>query len=182
MKKAGPSGKSAAAGLLSALLFFTAILASPAWAEDQIFLFSSVEFRGALKNLPKWQRVLTEEAKNPTFKSDVATKAKWEDLKAKAEGKPLKEMLKMVNDFFNRMPYRTDMEVWGVEDYWATPREFIQKSGDCEDYSITKYYALRELGIDPADMRIVILMDTWPTRCWQFTGTARPMCWTTCPT
>lgn len=161
MIRGGPSGKCAATGFLSALLIFIVLLPGPAWAaEEPLRLFNTVEFRGALKNLPKWQRVLDEEAKSPTFKSEVAVKAKWEDLKAKAAGKPRKEMLKLINDFFNRMPYRTDMEVWGVEDYWDTPREFIQKSGDCEDYAITKYYALRELGVPASEMRIVILMDT----------------------
>ena len=31
--------------------------------------------------------------------------------------------LKLVNDFFNLVPYYTDQEHWGVEDYWATPFE-----------------------------------------------------------
>ena len=33
-------------------------------------------------------------------------------------------------------------------DYWATPKEFlIQGHGDCEDYAITKYFTLLEIGI-----------------------------------
>jgi predicted transglutaminase-like cysteine proteinase len=34
------------------------------------------------------------------------------------------------------------------------------KSGDCEDYAITKYYALRDLGIPASDMRIAVVEDT----------------------
>lgn len=156
------SGKRAGLRFLPALLFIAALLwTSSAWAEGEpLRLFNTVEFRGALKNLPKWDRVLNAERKDPTFKSDAVTKLKWEALKEKAAGLSLKEKLKLVNDLFNRMPYRTDMEVWGVADYWETPREFIQKSGDCEDYSITKYYALRELGLPASDLRIVVLQDT----------------------
>lgn len=157
----GQAGKSAGLRLLPALLFIAALLwTSAAWADEPVRLFNTVEFRGALKNLPKWDRVLGAERKDPTFKSDAVGKVKWQALKDRAEGLSLKEKLKQVNDLFNRMPYRTDMEVWGVEDYWETPREFIHKSGDCEDYAITKYYALRDLGLPASDLRIVILQDT----------------------
>ena len=161
MISGGQPWKRAGLRILAALLFSAALLQAPyAWADEPLRLFKTVEFRGALKNLPKWDRVLKEEGKNPTFKSDAVVKLKWEALKEKAAGMSLKEKLKLVNDFFNRMPYRTDREVWGVEDYWETPREFIQKSGDCEDYSITKYYGLRDMGLPADDMRIVILQDT----------------------
>ena len=162
MRCGGESGKSAGLRLIPALLFMVVLLWSPsAWADDgPLRLFNTVEFRGALKNLPKWERVLKMENKDPTFKSDAVTKLKWEGIKEQAAGLSLKDKLKLINNFFNRMPYRTDREVWGVDDYWEDPREFIQKSGDCEDYSITKYYALRELGLEASDMRIVVLQDT----------------------
>lgn len=65
------------------------------------------------------------------------------------------DKLKLVNDFFNLVPYYTDMEHWGVEDYWATPFEKLTTfGGDCEDYSIAKYFTLRELGVDDGKMRI----------------------------
>ncbi len=47
-----------------------------------------------------------------------------------------------------------DDALWGIEDYWAVPREFVLWSGDCEDYATTKYYALRFLGVPAKDMRI----------------------------
>lgn len=41
-----------------------------------------------------------------------------------------------------------DINIWGVEDYWATPKEFIEKGqGDCEDFVIMKYFSLIEKGI-----------------------------------
>ena len=65
------------------------------------------------------------------------------------------EKLEMVNNFFNLVPYYSDLEHWGVEDYWATPFEKLTTfGGDCEDYSIAKYFTLRELGVDDGKMRI----------------------------
>ncbi len=58
------------------------------------------------------------------------------------------EKLKAVNEFFNGVKYASDMKVYNRRDYWATPWEFLGKDrGDCEDYVISKYFALRYLGI-----------------------------------
>ena len=64
--------------------------------------------------------------------------------------RPVEAKLEAVNDFFNQVPHGEDIDVWGVEDYWATPLEFLGKDrGDCEDYVIAKYFTLVDLGIDP---------------------------------
>ena len=71
------------------------------------------------------------------------------DLLARLEKKPVAEQLIGVNRFFNTFKYKDDIELWGVNDYWATPEEFIGVyQGDCEDYVIAKYFALRALGIE----------------------------------
>jgi len=60
----------------------------------------------------------------------------------------IKTKLQKVNHFFNEFIYRSDKNLWGEKDYWATPTEFIgRKGGDCEDYVISKYFALRSLGV-----------------------------------
>ncbi len=69
------------------------------------------------------------------------------------------DQLKAVNDLLNERPYREDIVNWGVPDFWATPVEFQQKSGDCEDYAISKYMSLRLLGVPVSAMRIVVLND-----------------------
>ncbi|MBL1433514.1 MAG: transglutaminase-like cysteine peptidase [Gammaproteobacteria bacterium] len=62
---------------------------------------------------------------------------------------PVLDKLVGVNRFFNTFSYQDDMALWGVKDYWATPEEFIGiYQGDCEDYVISKYFALRALGIE----------------------------------
>ncbi len=81
---------------------------------------------------------------------------KWQTFIESA--RPLTEMqkLKEVNDFFNQqIEFVDDADLWGMVDYWATPVEFLaQGAGDCEDYSIAKYFTLRELGVPDKKMRI----------------------------
>jgi len=70
-------------------------------------------------------------------------------------------LLAAVNRHFNRVRFLSDNEHWGVEDYWATPAEFVASDGgDCEDYSIAKYYALKELGVPIARLRITYVKST----------------------
>lgn len=74
-----------------------------------------------------------------------------------AENKSLSELEKLekVNQYFNMLTYRTDLAHWGMKDYWATPLEFIVSgAGDCEDFSIAKYFTLLELGVDDSKLLI----------------------------
>ena len=57
--------------------------------------------------------------------------------------------LEAVNRFYNGVRYKSDRKVYGKKDYWATPWQFLGKDkGDCEDYVISKYFALIYLGVD----------------------------------
>ena len=127
-----------------------------------IKLFGTVEFRRPLSTLPGWLDVIRRNAQSPIF--DPARQfnrsTTWAILKQRAAGKSPLETLKVVNSFWNTWPYREDMVNWGKPDYWAIPAQFLKKSGDCEDYAIAKYFTLKELGIPPEDMRIVVLRDT----------------------
>jgi len=68
------------------------------------------------------------------------------------------DKLKKVNRFFNLFHFVDDIQLWGVKNYWATPLEFIGvNGGDCEDYSIAKYFTLLELGIPDEKMRITMV-------------------------
>ncbi|MGB2740453.1 MAG: transglutaminase-like cysteine peptidase [Cognaticolwellia sp.] len=84
-------------------------------------------------------------------------KAWFKLMKPKAESTAL-EKLKKVNQFFNMFRFIDDIKLWGVSNYWATPVEFIGvNGGDCEDYSIAKYFTLLELGIADEKMRITMV-------------------------
>ena len=53
-----------------------------------------------------------------------------------------------------------DATQYGVRDRWASPlMTFASAAGDCEDIAIAKYVALREIGIDDDDLRLVIVHD-----------------------
>jgi predicted transglutaminase-like cysteine proteinase len=55
----------------------------------------------------------------------------------------------------------SDFAQWGVLDRWSAPLATLATGrGDCEDYAIAKYVALREIGIAEDDLRLVIVRDT----------------------
>ncbi len=52
----------------------------------------------------------------------------------------------------------SDVAQWGVTDRWSPPLEtFSTLRGDCEDYAIAKYVALRAAGIARQDIRLVVV-------------------------
>lgn len=62
-----------------------------------------------------------------------------------------------VNRFFNRrVSFRDDVIVWGAADYWASPLEMLARAaGDCEDFTIAKYFTLLAMGVPAARLRLV---------------------------
>lgn len=80
----------------------------------------------------------------------------WQSLLANAAARSEPEKLERINAFFNRrIRYEEDQKVWNTVDYWATPLEFIGRGqGDCEDYVISKYFSLRQLGVATQKLRI----------------------------
>jgi predicted transglutaminase-like cysteine proteinase len=61
--------------------------------------------------------------------------------------------------------YKSDADQWSVPDRWSAPLEagktgsFDTGFGDCEDYAIAKYVALREAGVAVADLRLLLVHD-----------------------
>ena len=64
-----------------------------------------------------------------------------------------------INEFVNATDFVEDRENWGRKDYWSAPGEFFANGGDCEDYVISKYLSLRQLGFGADDLRLVVLID-----------------------
>lgn len=80
----------------------------------------------------------------------------WDKMLEKSKDEKILQKLKNVNDFFNKISYKTDISHWKKKDYWATPFEFLGSgAGDCEDYAIGKYFSLRYLGIPDEKLRIM---------------------------
>ena len=73
---------------------------------------------------------------------------KYENMKTEIKDYELIRKLSHVNSFMNKIFPAHDISTKASIDYWATPKEFlIQGHGDCEDYAITKYFTLLEIGI-----------------------------------
>jgi predicted transglutaminase-like cysteine proteinase len=52
----------------------------------------------------------------------------------------------------------SDWAQYGVADFWSAPLVTLGAgAGDCEDYAVLKYVALREAGIAPDDLRLLSL-------------------------
>lgn len=92
----------------------------------------------------QWQAFAREQKATPYFRSMDTAKGREA------------EILQIVNDAINRqMKWVDDKAHWGADDYWATPAESIGSAGgDCEDFSIAKYYLLKELGVPLSRLRI----------------------------
>ncbi|GAA4030680.1 transglutaminase-like cysteine peptidase [Actimicrobium antarcticum] len=79
----------------------------------------------------------------------------WRQLIGSARGRGEADKLRLVNDFFNTIPFVSDIDHWQREDYWATPAEMLASNGgDCEDFSIAKYFSLVALGVSVDKLRI----------------------------
>ncbi|MGB0749506.1 MAG: transglutaminase-like cysteine peptidase [Magnetospiraceae bacterium] len=84
----------------------------------------------------------------------------YQKLLVELQNVPALERAHRINRFFNSVPYGTDRAVWGRVDYWATPGELLSARGDCEDYAVAKYMALRALGFAAEELRLVGVWDT----------------------
>ena len=123
--------------------------------------------RSNLDIFPQWLSVLERHIKENVPEGNCSTRvmdtchlANWHAFLKKINTLPRLEQIKKVNEFANEQKYILDIENYGLEDYWATPKEFLYNNGDCEDYAITKMMSLKALGFGDSDMRLVVLQDT----------------------
>ena len=81
--------------------------------------------------------------------------ATWKMLMEKEGHRKEEDKLTLVNRFFNQLEFQTDMAQWGKTDYWATPLEMlIMQGGDCEDFSLAKFFTLLALGVPESKLLI----------------------------
>lgn len=81
----------------------------------------------------------------------------WRQLIDDSKSLEARDKLKRINEFFNRkLLFLDDIKVWGQTDYWATPLETLAKGqGDCEDYTIAKYFTLLSAGMPNEQLRLI---------------------------
>ncbi len=122
-------------------------------AEHHAALFGTSEVRSAdVSPFTKWTGILARLNDSNTRLPDALQAYKNASESDKVEA---------VNAFFNKVRYIEDKNNWGSSDYWETPAEFTSRGGDCEDFAIAKYSALKSLGFSENQLRIAIVQDTW---------------------
>jgi len=120
--------------LKKALIFVCAALA---------IVFSGQQLAGPLLSTDMLNHLKTEYS-DEAFRRGLAINRLLVELK----NQDIQKQLVEVNRFFNQFEYQEDHIHWGEQDYWATPSEFLgTQKGDCEDFVIAKYFALRTLGV-----------------------------------
>lgn len=132
----------------------------------QLFGYPQVA-QARLSDFPQWLSALERHLRDDLEDGDCGAPtlnrchmAEWLKVLDDARGLPLEAQLQAINRYANRRPYVLDLDNYGLEDYWAIPREFLGAGGDCEDYVITKLFSLRWLGYPPEQMRLVVVQDT----------------------
>ena len=109
---------------------------------------------------PKWRAMLARfNQELADCSPDHCRIEEWQQLVFSLQGHNALAQLKLVNAAINRHRYVDDWANWDLADYWETPLQFLDRSGDCEDFAIAKYLALRAAGMPADAMRIVIVRD-----------------------
>jgi predicted transglutaminase-like cysteine proteinase len=144
---------------LLAVLFGATAAATAATARPG--LFGTEEIHSIeLNAFPKWREALTRFENELRSCAETACRIdEWKRLIASLRGWDAMTRLARLNEAVNGRNYVEDADNWQQLDYWATPLQFLARSGDCEDFAIAKYLALRALGTAADDMRIVIVRD-----------------------
>ncbi|MCG9713175.1 transglutaminase-like cysteine peptidase [Shewanella insulae] len=127
--------------VVATALGFSCLYASPTQTLDTNYIKSTLETRygeRAGMRVAAWFKVLDE-----------------------SQGLSEQEKITKVNNFFNLFRFIDDIKLWGVSNYWASPMEFIGvNGGDCEDFSIAKYFTLLQLGVPDDKLRITMVKAT----------------------
>lgn len=138
-------------------------VAQSTWAAG---LFGMIEIRAnSIDSIPKWVDVLGRIDNEALLAKCRNSECKgrqqdWYEMVQDLRGQSRFAQMVGVHRWLNRYKYITDDRLWGKSDFWETPGQFVTMSGDCEDYSIAKYYTLKALGWRDEDLRVVVLQDT----------------------
>ncbi len=115
----------------------------------------------AASSFNRWRdlkaRARVEWAEHPAASENA--KRAWTTFIRRATALENHQKVDWVNSQINEIAYIPDKANWGTSDFWATPLEFIERGGDCEDYAIAKYNLLREAGFPEDQMKIAVTKD-----------------------
>lgn len=132
-------------------------------------LFGSIEFRtNNLNKLTQWRNVVERAREEESVYAACELRGvqcsqrvvAWREKLRELQGMSGREQLRALNKFINlHSKHREDLENFNRTDYWTTPREFLNRDGDCEDFAIIKYFSLLELGYSDDQLRLVVIRD-----------------------
>jgi predicted transglutaminase-like cysteine proteinase len=106
------------------------------------------------------ERVISDCRADPDQCSSPAAR-RFLDLLDSARDMSMRVKIATINRSINlQIRYVSDLRQHGVVDLWSAPlATFTGGEGDCEDYAIAKYVALRELGVKADDLRLLLVRD-----------------------
>lgn len=154
--------------VLTLLLFAAAAEPAHADAAQPSFL-RSIETRSSnLNQFIRWTSVLARAAEEAArLKAEDCRSAgtaacnyrEWLHFLDGLRSLPKWQQLVAVNEYINTREYIPDEKNWGTQDHWATPGEFLARSGDCEDFAIAKFFSLKHLGWTDDELRVAAVKD-----------------------
>ena len=171
---ATPSGATCRIARALAAMVVVGIMSAPTVAAATIGtqnyprLFGTTEVRSAnLSPFPKWTGLLERYFDELDVPAGDCADANFNQCHLKYWGRFLDNLrdadpmvqLRRIHSYMNEAPYITDPRNWNMPDYWATPKQFFDRDGDCEDYAIAKFMSLRALGWNNDQLRVVIVQD-----------------------
>ena len=80
----------------------------------------------------------------------------WEEVRRSGKGAALAELDRVNRDVNAAIKPVTDMEQYGVEDYWTIP---LSGRGDCEDYALLKRQRLIRAGWPASALLMTVVFD-----------------------
>jgi predicted transglutaminase-like cysteine proteinase len=121
----------------------------------------------------KWRKVADDiRAQEPALLRCLAdatvcspAAARFGEIVKEARGHEGRVRLNFVNQRVNNaIRYTSDMTQWSTPDEWSAPiaggkGSFETGLGDCEDYAIAKYVALRAAGVPAKQLRLLLVRD-----------------------
>ena len=135
---------------------------SPEFARVSAYpkIYGTKEKRSSnLKAFTKWTDMFKKFERQLKQDASAQVLRDWQENLRDIRTGSIKAMADEVNNLVNQKRYIVDSKNWGTSDYWATPVEFLQRGGDCEDFAIMKYTALRSMGVPEERLRIAIVQD-----------------------
>ena len=136
-------------------------------SKEPFGLFTFVAPDGVLWG--KWRKLETEmRAEEPDLARCLADANRCSPAAARfgaiindARNRSGRDKIQLVNERVNAaIRFMGDQAQWSVADVWTAPlATFATQRGDCEDYAIAKYVALRQSGVSADDLQLLLVRD-----------------------